>query len=96
LKAQTKLAQEGAFDSYQVSFRTIERIKIGGPGGSSTSVAINLAAEPLVGPGSEADMPKKNCTMQFQLKNADAGRFLETLKARGLVGFFINSIWREI
>ncbi|KAJ7910634.1 hypothetical protein B0H13DRAFT_2329167 [Mycena leptocephala] len=59
----TKLAQEGAFDSYQVSFRTIERIKIGGP---------------------EADMPKKNCTMQFQLKNADAGRFLETLKARGL------------
>ncbi|KAJ7895688.1 hypothetical protein B0H13DRAFT_825778 [Mycena leptocephala] len=65
-------------------FITIERIKIGGPSGFSTPVAINLAAEPLVGPGSEADMPKKKCTMQFQLKTADAGRFLETLKARGL------------
>ncbi|KAJ6499715.1 hypothetical protein C8R47DRAFT_1317619 [Mycena vitilis] len=70
--------------SYQVYFTSMERIKFGGPGGASTTVSIELSAEPLIGPGSEVDIVQKKCTMQFHVKNADAGRFSQTLKARGL------------
>ncbi|KAJ7627605.1 hypothetical protein DFH06DRAFT_1443094 [Mycena polygramma] len=70
--------------SYQVYFTSMERIKFGGPGGASTSVSIELSAEPLIGPGSEVDIVQKKCTMQFHVKSADAGRFSQTLKARGL------------
>ncbi|KAJ6571757.1 hypothetical protein B0H19DRAFT_1372736 [Mycena capillaripes] len=75
---------DGSFDSYQVFFTTFERVKISGPGGPSATVSLQLIGEPLIGAGSEADVQKKKCTMQFQIKNADARRFLETLKARGL------------
>ncbi|KAF7349256.1 hypothetical protein MSAN_01715100 [Mycena sanguinolenta] len=70
--------------TYQVPFSTIERVKIGVPGTPWTPVSIQLSAEPLIGPVSEIVTAKKKCTMQFQLKNKDAGRFLQALKARGL------------
>ncbi|KAF7350466.1 hypothetical protein MVEN_01352100 [Mycena venus] len=80
------IEKDGMFDSYQVLFASIERIKISGSGPSFTTVSIQLITEPLIGPGSEIDTPdqKKKCTVQFQLKKADAARFVETLKARGL------------
>ncbi|KAF8189884.1 hypothetical protein K438DRAFT_1763510 [Mycena galopus ATCC 62051] len=74
------------YTPWQVSFPSMERIKIGVPGTPSTSVSMQLTAPPVIGPSSEAEdqKQKKKCTMEFQLKNADAGRFLDTLKARGL------------
>ncbi|KAJ7234613.1 hypothetical protein B0H12DRAFT_1076292 [Mycena haematopus] len=43
-------------------------------------------------PPSETVTPEaqKKCTMQFQLKKEDARRFLDTLKARGLVHVFVR------
>jgi hypothetical protein len=71
--------------SIQVTFLSIERLKIGGPGAPSTSVSIQMNAVPQIGVGVQQ---QKKCTMQFQLKNADAGRFLQALNVRGQVGIF--------
>ncbi|KAF8164439.1 hypothetical protein K438DRAFT_1984589 [Mycena galopus ATCC 62051] len=78
--------QDEVYTPWQVTFPSMERIKIGVPGTPSTSVSMQLTAPPVIGPSSEAEdqKQKKKCTMEFQLKNADAGRFLNTLKARGL------------
>lgn len=84
---RTDWAQDGVFDSVQVPFTYMERIKLT-PGASSTLVAIQLTAEPLIGAAVETDTPddqKKRCSMSFQLKNADTERFLESLRARGVV-----------
>ncbi|KAJ7336354.1 hypothetical protein DFH08DRAFT_939367 [Mycena albidolilacea] len=73
-------ANDGVLTSIQVTFLSIERLKIGGPGAPSTSVSIQMNAVPQIGVGVQQ---QKKCTMQFQLKNADAGRFLQALNVRG-------------
>ncbi|KAJ7039833.1 hypothetical protein C8F04DRAFT_1231237 [Mycena alexandri] len=76
--------EAGMVDSYQVPFSTMDRIKISGPGGTSTQVSIQFNAAPRV--GAEVDLPAEKTlgAMSFHLKNTDATRFLETLKARGM------------
>ncbi|KAJ7770528.1 hypothetical protein B0H16DRAFT_1881531 [Mycena metata] len=76
--------EAGMVDSYQVPFSTMDRIKIGGPGGTSTQVSIQFSAAPRV--GAQVDLPAEKTpgTISFHLKNTDATRFLETLKARGV------------
>ncbi|KAJ7136037.1 hypothetical protein C8R44DRAFT_976758 [Mycena epipterygia] len=87
---------DGVFDSFQVPFTYMERIKLT-PSASSTLVALQLTVEPLIG-AAETDTPddqKKRCTMSFQLKNTDTERFLESLRARG-VGNLISDADRKV
>ncbi|KAJ7512046.1 hypothetical protein B0H11DRAFT_2268225 [Mycena galericulata] len=74
--------ENGVFDSYQVPFESMERIKLGAPSLFDTPVAIYLCAEPLVGASPETQM--KKCNMMFQVKTPEVARFVEALKARGL------------
>ncbi|KAJ7484745.1 hypothetical protein FB451DRAFT_1393268 [Mycena latifolia] len=94
------IEQEGGlFDSYQVRYTSMERIKLSMPGAFTTPVTVQLASAPLIGAASEADTPedqKQKCSMLFQLKNADAARFLEALKARGLGKLISNETDRKV
>lgn len=82
---KANLMQEDVFDTYQVPFDSISRIRIGAASASMTPVALQLTAEPLVGATSEAE--HKQCMLAFQLRNTDVPRFVDALKARGQVRF---------
>ncbi|KAJ6590586.1 hypothetical protein DFH09DRAFT_1358779 [Mycena vulgaris] len=78
--------KDGVFETYQVPFTSIERIKLGAAGAGHTPVLLHLAAAPLVGAASEADTPadqRQRGTMAFLLKTADTAQFVAALKARG-------------
>ncbi|KAJ7096705.1 hypothetical protein B0H15DRAFT_962872 [Mycena belliarum] len=85
---------DGMFSSVQIQFNSMEGIKLSAPGAFTTPVSVQLTSAPLIGSASPLNL-KQTCSVTFQLKNADAAKFVDTIKARGM-GKLINEIDRKV
>ncbi|KAF7300649.1 hypothetical protein HMN09_00950400 [Mycena chlorophos] len=90
---------DDTMDSCMIPFLTVLRVTLSGASTTCVTVAMDLNAAPTLGahnPFSSSPSAPKTHTFSFKIKTSDRGRFIKTLRARGLGDRLSDNVDRKV
>nr|GAT48505.1 predicted protein [Mycena chlorophos] len=89
---------DDTMDSCMIPFLTVLRVTLSGASTTSVTVAMDLSAAPTIGAHNPFLLSNsaKTHTFSFKIKTSDRGRFMKTLRARGLGDRLSDGVDRKV